>query len=159
MTLVSALQGPATTSDLWAEAHVERVMQMHRLVATQDKDFSTVSYCSVHTVNSIPPRVDVDEKKFPEVAARNKAANTGLVNFFPVAMHGENIGSNAGLMALMRARYDKFQNADAKHQFVDVVVSDLDIFNRIIKVCKFACCVSVGFQHTHSDVFVSSPRT
>jgi hypothetical protein len=88
----------------------------------------------VHTVNSVPCKAVVDAKKYPRVAARCLAADTGLENFFPLEILDENIGSNAGLMAIMRARYLKFEAADIKEQFVDVVVSDLDIFNRMMKV-------------------------
>jgi hypothetical protein len=100
--------------------------------------FEAGNWTVIHNVNRIPVKALVDKRRFPETHKRSDEGRTGLKNFFPTEMSSENIGSNLGLLALLKTEMDAhLARADADKVY-RVIISDCNIFNRIVKVQYFA---------------------
>ena len=95
------------------------------------------SVCHKHTVRKVPLKPDVDSKSNPAMAAVLRESRDGLRNFFPLGMLPENIGSNRGLLLIIK---DLFQAPPkpGNYHFLSV---DCNIFLRMLKVSHDACHV------------------
>lgn len=105
--------------------------------------FETTNWAIVHIINRIPVKALVDKCKFPITHRRSDEGRTGLKNFFPTEMCSDNIGSNLGLFALLKTEFDEHRARADADKVYRVIISDCNIFNRIVKVHYF--CISFMF--------------
>ena len=88
------------------------------------------SVCFRHTVRQVPLKPEVDAKAAPALAAVLRESRDGLQNFFPVGMLPENIGSNRGMLLLLRDLFGA-QPKPGHYSFLSV---DCNIYLRMLKV-------------------------
>jgi hypothetical protein len=90
-----------------------------------------VSKCHVRNVPLKPSADQMDDPKHK--AALSERCNR-LVEMYPVGLIKENIGSNLGLMRIMRSHFEeKNQHLAACHNYTAFNV-DTNIFDRMLKV-------------------------
>ena len=92
-------------------------------------------------VNTIPVKPVVDPLSFPELHSILRESRDGLRNFHPIAIMPQNIGSNRGLMLILKHISDSTPNTSS-YQFL---CADCNIFMRIMKVTS---------DHIHSHLFI-----
>ena len=98
------------------------------------------------TATRIP--IEVDEGTEPELYQRTKTKDHGLANLFPVELVRQNIGSNRGFIRVFRRYLDQLTNERPKRY--GIIMADVDIFQRILKVQTYnlriffycTCCTS-----------------
>ena len=83
-----------------------------------------------YNVNRIPLKPEVDSKEEPELATVLDESRDGLRNFYPLDVLPENIGSNRGLLFLLRDLFSKPLRT-GHFSFLSV---DCNIFVRMLKV-------------------------
>ena len=86
--------------------------------------------CFRHTVRSSPLKPEVDAAAHPALAAVLRESRDGMRNFYPLAMLPENIGSNRGLLLLLKELFG-VQPRVGHYSFIAV---DCNIFMRMLKV-------------------------
>ena len=91
------------------------------------------SVCHKFTVRKIPLKPDVDASIDPTLAAVLRESRDGLRNFFPLGMLTENIGSNRGLLLILKDLFNT-PRKPGQYSFVSV---DCNIFLRMLKVFYF----------------------
>jgi hypothetical protein len=92
------------------------------------------SVCYKFAVRQVPLKPDVDVVSEPALAAVLSQSRDGLRNFFPMGMLSENIGSNRGLLLILK---NLFQ-APPKPGHYSFLSVDCNIFLRMLKVrCVF----------------------
>ena len=106
--------------------------QMDGLQNTYDSSLA-VKY----RVRNVPLKPDLDnvEDKFKEVLAQSR---DGMATFFPKEIVPINIGSNDGLVKVVRSLWEDHKASEQSHQY-KFVVADTNIFWRSIKVHRFHC--------------------
>lgn len=65
------------------------------------------------------------------------ASNDRMSEFFPLGLEEDNIGSNTGLAKVLRRLYDRFNMGSTECKKYSVITVDVQIFDRILKVCRF----------------------
>ena len=103
--------------------------------------FVRTNWTQVHDVDRVPVKARVDPILFPDIHLRSTDGRTGLANFYPERMSPENIGGNLGLLQLLRNEWDLHLATPAIEQKYKLIVSDCNIFLRIIKVRSLLCHV------------------
>lgn len=88
------------------------------------------SVCFRRNVRQVPLKPEVDAKAEPVLAAVLRESRDGLRNFFPLGMLPENIGSNRGLLLLLKDLFGAQVKA-GHYAFLSV---DCNIFLRMLKV-------------------------
>ena len=134
--ILESMQHVGLPSNVYSPARVAR--EVKKLMSTFKNDvrqFFNTSMCVVHSVNSIPPKPQPDRDEHPNLWRRCRSGRDGLGTFFPAKVHDENIGSNDGLMAILRVMFDEVMDKPPMDRTMRVVVSDCNIFARIMKVC------------------------
>jgi hypothetical protein len=93
------------------------------------------SWCVRMKVNSVPLKPHVNEVDSKYLRRVLNESRDGMTFFRPQAILPHNIGSNRGLLQILRDRMDVYANnkADGKPR-LDIINSDPNIFARIIKV-------------------------
>ena len=86
--------------------------------------------CFRHTGRQVPLKPEVDAKAAPELAAVLRESRDGLRNFVPVGMLPENIGSNRGMLLLLKDLFGA-QSRPGHYSFLSV---DCNIYLRMLKV-------------------------
>ena len=92
----------------------------------------TNSLCTTYDVRTIPPKIDC--RRFPDM--RNvveDGANT-LNSVHPVDMMSQNIGSNRGLISVIRSFYERYNMHQERCDRYLTINADENIFWRILKV-------------------------
>ena len=101
------------------------------------------SLVAQYDVRSIP--LKIDGKRFPEVASTVDHARNKMSIVFPQKLVGTNIGSNRGLICLIRQYYDDYNMSGddgSCERYLNINV-DENIFYRILKVsCSHVFLVS-----------------
>jgi len=92
-------------------------------------------------VNTIPVKPVVDPLSHPELHSILNESRDGLRNFHPMSIMPQNIGSNRGLMMILKHISDSRPNTSS-YQFL---CADCNIFMRIMKVTS---------DHIHSHLFI-----
>ena len=88
------------------------------------------SICFRHTVRQVPLKPEVDATAAPALAAVLRESRDGMRNFFPRGMQPENIGSNRGLLLLLKDLFG-VQSKAGHYSFLSV---DCNIYMRMLKV-------------------------
>ena len=88
------------------------------------------SMVKLFKVNTIPVKPKVDGRTHPELHAILGESRDGLRNFNPVEISPQNIGSNRGLLVVLKAMSDARVN-NGKFEFL---CADCNIFMRVVKV-------------------------
>jgi hypothetical protein len=101
--------------------------------------FSARNWTQIHDVRRVPIKAKVHPTLFPAIHRRSTDGRTGLTNFYPQRMSAENIGSNLGLLRLLRAEHDKQMALPADERKYKIIVADCNIFLRIVKVSCLRC--------------------
>jgi hypothetical protein len=77
--------------------------------------------------------VEVDKVTEPELFAKMQEKQHGLANLYPIELQQLNIGQNRGFARVFRKYLDEVVNSRPKRY--SVVMADVDIFPKILKVC------------------------
>ena len=88
------------------------------------------SLCFKHNVRQVPLKPQVDPAVDPALAGVLRESRDGMRNFFPLGMLPENIGSNRGLLVLLRDLFG-VQQKPGHYCFLSV---DCNIYLRLLKV-------------------------
>ena len=81
-------------------------------------------------VRQVPLKPEVDPAVHPALAAVLRESRDGLRNFFPIGMMSENIGSNRGMLLVLK---DLF-GVQPKPGHFSFLSCDCNIFMRLLKV-------------------------
>ena len=88
------------------------------------------SICVKYDVRRVPLKPEVDFRKEPELARVLEESRDGMINFCPWSIIDENIGSNRGLLVILKNFAQ--ERRDEKH--LSFVNTDCNIFMRCLKV-------------------------
>ena len=88
------------------------------------------SLCFKHNVRKLPLKPDVDAAVDPALAGVLRESRDGMRNFFPLGMMPENIGSNRGLLLVLRQLYG-VQPKPGHYSFLSV---HCNLYLRLLKV-------------------------
>ena len=133
--LVSEMNQPAIPSDLFHDEHIKSVAQDCVNRFKKDRhDFHSKSISVLLGVNTIPPKPTIQDGMNPDLEARLLEVGDGLESFHPDSVLGENIGSNDGLMHILRDMYDEFNKKPADERRLQILVMDVNIYKRTVKV-------------------------
>lgn len=133
---------PAMPDDLFAmEARFTKIFKS--LCSSKIKDclqFSS-SYMQQYNVSSVPVAFDKSKISNPAHLAAVERAPDRLDNMYTDKIIPLNIGSNVGLMQILRNHYEEEgQHRAAVCQRYSAFTTDVDIFDRIIKVQHMQGC-------------------
>ena len=109
---------------------------MNQMKAKMDRfgntkwDYLNNSIVQRYQVTSIPLKPYVDDAKDPQLHQILSESRDGVRNFFPMDILPENIGSNRGLLLILKRLSDENQ-ASVQWKFLAV---DCNIFLRVLKV-------------------------
>lgn len=91
-------------------------------------------------VDNVPLRPEVSKSRYPRLHASLLKSVSSLDHMIPEKLKKDNIGSNIGLFKVLRSILDDVEGARVKRY--RVVLSDIDIYWRIMKVYEIYCfCV------------------
>lgn len=94
-------------------------------------------------VRTVPPKPEPNLLTNERHRTALIKGHDSLDNLHPGGIFKMNIGANVGLLQLLRTHYEnEGQNVDGQCEKYSAFVMDIDIFNRVIKVCTHA--------HTHA---------
>lgn len=96
-----------------------------------------VSLVNKYTIRHVPPKIDV--KLFPEMTAIvNNPVNT-LAYVYPAKLIEENVGSNRGLVSIIRGMYEEWKMDTDECKRYKSLNLDENIYWRVLKVYLFVC--------------------
>ena len=133
--LVSEMEHPAMPFNLFASDHIEAVTK--DCVSGYRKDrhnFHSKSISVLTKVNTIPPKPCVKDGKEPHKKSKILSSGKALDTFHPEALLADNIGSNEGLMQILRNMYDDFKKRPKSERRLQILVMDVNIYKRVVKV-------------------------
>ncbi len=125
---------PAMTSDLFHPMIENAFMTRLRKTESMDSAWRERSMCTRFNVCTVPPKPELTVTQDSEIWTRMQAGRDGLDFFHPVTMEPVNCGSNDGLLALVRQMHERELRKPLENRFLQVVVTDLNLFKRFIKV-------------------------
>jgi len=105
---------------------------------THKRDYLPWCMCVKNDVRTVPIRVDPAE--FGLLEQRMKDAHEFSSSFYPVAMRGNNISSNLGLLQLVKEVHDGIEALDEDKRRWEFRMADVNIFARQVKVCFSVWC-------------------
>ena len=85
-------------------------------------------------VDNVPLRPTVNERRYPELHSSLLKSVSSMDHMIPEKLLKDNIGSNIGLLKVLRSIVDEVDTARVKRY--RVLLSDIDIYWRIMKVCS-----------------------
>ena len=148
---IKVYQGDAVSVDLGGvPAMPDRIFDTGTAMAVQETIgnlcqegwlFLPMSLVTRFKVNTIPVKPVVDPLSHPELQSILNESRDGLRNFHPMSIMPQNIGSNRGLMMILKHISDSRPNTSS-YQFL---CADCNIFMRIMKVTS---------DHIHSHLFI-----
>ena len=97
----------------------------------------TDSLCNQYDVRTIPPKMDC--KRFPALCGVVDDGSSTLNSVHPVDMLPQNIGSNRGLISIIRSFYENYKMDTEDCDRYLTINADENIFWRILKVYE---CIS-----------------
>ena len=121
---------PAMPKDLFT--HQDDVIKTVTYMGQHSRDYFNTSFVRKYAVNNIPPKLDV--RKFPELKENFNYSTYRVRDLKPKELIEENIGSNRGLLSILRKLYDehKMDNDECKRYIT--INADENIYYRILKV-------------------------
>ena len=87
-------------------------------------------------VNTIPPKPQEVDGLDDCLRLRIRNGEDNLNKFHPAGVLAENIGSNDGLVLILRQIYDDFKKREEDDKRIQVLLVDVNIYKRIMKVCN-----------------------
>ena len=121
---------PAMPPDLFACQ--DDIINCIRSSSQITRDYYVSSYVRRFEVNQIPPKLDV--KKYPELLETFDFSSYNVRDLKPKELIQENIGSNRGLLSIMRTIYDSYGMDSSDCERYITVNVDENIYYRILKV-------------------------
>ena len=112
--------------------HRESVIDTIKYVIGNDHDYFQRSLVNKYQVNNIPLKVDV--KRYPDMANKMNHPANSFDNVYPSDMIDVNIGSNVGLVSIIRKIYNDHGMADGSCSRYITLNVDENIYYRILKV-------------------------
>ena len=125
-------QQPGMPQELFARDVTSQVLDRCGKICAHRWNYLKPSIVREFKVNNVPLKPDADPHRDPELYAKLAMCRDGLTGFHPTNMLDENVGSNRGLLQVLKkiqADYDA--ENDLKFRFL---TCDVNIFSRIIKV-------------------------
>lgn len=131
--MVRMIGVPAMPDELFS---TENLSWFYTLIDVVDVGRATFDSClavkyRVHNVPLKPDPANVEDK-YKEVVTESR---DGMSNFFPKKIVPLNIGSNAGLVEVLRNMWDDHKATTNAHHY-KYIVADTNIFWRSIKVIQ-----------------------
>jgi hypothetical protein len=108
--------------------------RLRKIESTMGEQYFDDSWPVRFNINRVPLGLDVDKVDDEKIRKRIADGRQGLTRFLPCAVEPLNIGSNIGLMKILKQLTDEESLIDVSQRQYKVIVSDCNIFNRIIKV-------------------------
>lgn len=118
--------------DLFAPVNLEWVFALFAKVDAMRMHFYDQCLSTRYEVNNVPLKPDPAkvEEKYQDILAESR---DGMANFFPKKIVPINIGSNAGLIEVVRNVWNEHKASANAHHY-KFIVADTNIFWRSIKV-------------------------
>jgi hypothetical protein len=99
-----------------------------------------VSLVHKYSVRHIPPKIDV--KVFPELTGVINNPINSLAYVYPSKLIEENVGSNRGLVSIIRSMYEEWKMDTDECKRYKSMNLDENIYWRVLKVeCLLLCCL------------------
>ena len=117
-------------ASLFASSVMSLMKQKMAVADSVPEAFLKDSICFRHTVRQVPLKPEVDVTAAPALAAVLRESRDGMRNFFPRGMQPENIGSNRGLLLLLKHPFGRQSNKAGHYSFLSV---DCNIYMRMLK--------------------------
>lgn len=134
---------PAMPDNLLSHLSVVKDGINHIMSDTPMQYDSSIS--TKYDVRSIPLKIDTT--RYPDMARIVDGDHATLKSVLPSHMIEENIGSNRGLIAIIRKLYiDRGMDTDVCDRYL-TICADENIFWRILKVCIYHICCSYMYVH------------
>ena len=118
---------------LWGNE--DEFVALYTDVDKQTRNYLPTSLIVKLKVTSVPLTPRVDEEKYPKLYASIKGVTHRLDALIPELISRHNIGSNVGLLLLLRGIWTELDAQRSKKY--RVIMSDINIFDRIIKVITY----------------------
>jgi hypothetical protein len=114
-----------------------------KMVMREDRNYLARSAVQRFNVHNVPPKIDT--KVHTQLRDRIESRTNTMDSVHPVKLIDINIGSNAGLCAIVRQLYDEYamDTPDECERYLNLNV-DENIYWRILKV-HFFCLRMLGF--------------
>jgi hypothetical protein len=120
---------PGMSVDMFSKAILKRITKAFtKMEQTDDKVFET-SWVTRFDIRRVPPKY---QPRSGRVFERDRLGGATLKVYYPERMIDISIGSNWGLMKLIRDEHDRIP-LDERTQY-RVILSDVNIFARLVKV-------------------------
>ncbi len=129
----------AMVSDLFLPEIEAAFRREFGLVQAQDSTWRGQSLCVRFKVNTVPPKPVLQMGDNETLWLRIQKKRDGLHTFHPMSMAAVNCGSNDGLLSLLRQLYEEQLLVPEGEKFVKVVVSDVNLYKRFMKVTFISC--------------------
>jgi hypothetical protein len=111
------------------------VIQNINLLYPSLTDYLDRSLVHKFDVNSIPLKIDIS--KFPEEGPKIDTAKNNMTNIYPLRLIKTNIGSNRGLIEILRDYQDEHNmNRHGACTHYRTINVDENIYYRVLKVCR-----------------------
>ena len=104
-----------------------------RKVDSDGMDWYDQSLCHTLNANTVPIIPDVDMREQGDLYEPLRQTGDSSIFFAPDRLVNHNVGQNRGMLLVFRELIDNI-NAERRKQY-KFVISDVNIFIRIIKVC------------------------
>jgi len=128
----SILQHKAMPDPDWLSAGSKLLMENIKHIDNLGRNRYVSSLCKKYNVVRVPIKPTLDARTEPDMAAVLAESRDGLVHFFPSDIVGENIGSNRGLLKLLKT-LDTDRTDMTEFSYLNV---DCNIYMRVLKVCR-----------------------
>ena len=140
---------PAMPHDLFKD--VNAVISTVQLLNMSSRGYYDQSMVKQYDISSVPPKVDI--KKFTEFKDVYESKPHSLRNVKPKELIELNIGSNAGLLVILKRLYDNHQmNTDECERYITLNV-DENIYYRILKVKYIYICI---YMYVYVNIYIST---
>jgi len=116
------------------------------LILKEGVKYLDVSLVKKYAVRNVPPKIDV--KMFPDMTATINNPVNSLAYVYPAKLIEENIGSNRGLVSIMRSMYEEWGMDTGECKRYKSLNLDENIYWRVLKV---QCVPGVLCMYVHSQ--------
>ena len=121
---------PGMPASLFAPSMISRLKSSMQAVDSEKYRYFSRSLCKKYNVNRVPLKPSVSYLDNPRLYEVLSESRDGMVHFHPSAIIDENIGSNRGLMNILR----NFQTERQNSEQLSFMTVDCNIFKRVLKV-------------------------
>ena len=127
--------------------HAEAVVNTLQYVMNESRNYYDVSLVKKYDIINIPPKID--GKLYPEVSEGMLRSPHTLESVKPKQLLSDNIGSNRGLLTILKRFYDDNGMADGSCNRYITFNVDENIYYRILKVY---ICIYIYKTQTHINI-------